>query len=315
MFLEYRSIEDLNNILISNLGKFPHDIDLVVGIPRSGMLPANLLALYLNKPFTDIDSFIEGKIYSSGERGKFINRETTRKILIVDDSIDKGGAKKKAERKLEPISNQYEFIFAVVYATSKSTQLVDIYCEIIDTNRVFQWNMFHHNSIIPCSCFDIDGVLCQNPPFDDDGPIYSEYIRNAIPYIIPTLEIDTLVSCRLEKYRGLTEAWLREHGVKYKKLIMLDLKTKEERLKWNKHGEYKGDIYRKSKNILFVESSLAEAEIICQTSGKQVFCTQNFTMLYKNKKKERRNDLIQSKKNQIVSSIKSIVKRVLLFYK
>ena len=35
------------------------NVDLVVGIPRSGMLPANLIAMYLNKPFTDINSFLE----------------------------------------------------------------------------------------------------------------------------------------------------------------------------------------------------------------------------------------------------------------
>lgn len=57
MYIEYRSIVDMNNIIVKNLQKLPHDIDLVVGIPRSGMLPANLIALYLNKPFTDIDSF------------------------------------------------------------------------------------------------------------------------------------------------------------------------------------------------------------------------------------------------------------------
>lgn len=221
MYIEYRSIEDLNNSIVNNLSKFPHDVDLIVGIPRSGMLPANLLALYLNKPFTDIDSFIEGKIYSSGERGKYIDSSTTHKILIVDDSIDKGGAKRKAESKLQEVKNNYELLYAAIYATSKSVSFVDFYCEIIDTNRVFQWNLFHHNSIIPYSCFDIDGVLCKNPPLDDDGPIYSNYLRNAVPYLIPSLEIDTIVSCRLEKYRSQTEAWLKENGVKYKKLITL----------------------------------------------------------------------------------------------
>ena len=42
MYIEYRSIADMNNIIVKNLQKLPHDIDLVVGIPRSGLLPANL---------------------------------------------------------------------------------------------------------------------------------------------------------------------------------------------------------------------------------------------------------------------------------
>ena len=67
-YFEYRSISDMNNIILRNLHIFPHDIDLVVGIPRSGMMPANLIALYLNKPYTDIDSFISGRILGAGRR-------------------------------------------------------------------------------------------------------------------------------------------------------------------------------------------------------------------------------------------------------
>lgn len=54
-------------------------------------------------------------------------------------------------------------------------------------------------------------------------------------------------------------------------MIMLDFKTKEERQAWGKHGEYKGHIYRKSDNILFVESSLNEAITISKISNKPVF--------------------------------------------
>ena len=45
--MNYRSISDLNNIILQRLSILPRDFDLIVGVPRSGMLPANLLALYL----------------------------------------------------------------------------------------------------------------------------------------------------------------------------------------------------------------------------------------------------------------------------
>lgn len=290
-YIEYRSISDLNSAIINNLSKFPHDVDLIVGIPRSGMLPANLLALYLNKPFTDIDSFIEGKIYSSGERGKLIDRSSKQKVIVVDDSISSGSAIKKAQQKLREIANDYHIIYATIYATSKSIELIDIYCEIIDYTRIFQWNFFHHPTLIPRCCMDIDGVLCQDPPIDDDGDKYLEYITHALPYFIPTAEVNTLVSCRLEKYRPQTEKWLKDHGIKYKHLILLDLPNKEARLKWGKHGEYKGEIYKNSDNLLFVESSLVEAKEICRVSGKQVYCMENFEMIYKNKKVSRLKEL------------------------
>lgn len=316
-YIEYRSIADMNNLIIRNLHKFPHDIDLVVGIPRSGMLPANLLALYLNKPFTDIDSFVEGRIYGSGERGRFIDITSYKKAIILDDSINSGGSLRKAQIKLSGISSNYKLIYAAVFATSESKSMVDVWCEVIDLPRIFQWNFFHHKVFIPYSCMDIDGVLCQNPPIDDDGEQYIDYITHAIPYFIPTVEIDTLVSCRLEKYRPQTEAWLAKHGIKYKHLIMLNLPSKDERLKWGKHGEYKGEVYKKSHNKLFIESSLAEAQVICKVSKKQVFCTENFEMLYYNefidKTGQKLNDfyyykIIKPSKSFISRCLKRIVK-------
>lgn len=277
--MNYRSFSDLNNAILNNLHKFPHNVDLIVGIPRSGMLPANLLALYLNKPYTDIDSFIENRIISAGERSVFFNDHHNKKVIIIDDSSASGNALMRARDKVLEIANDYEFYFSVVYATSYTAQLVDIYCEIVNPPRIFQWNLFHHPTTIPLSCFDIDGVLCEDPPVDDDGPLYLEYIKNAVPKYLPSVEINTLVTCRLEKYRDVTEEWLKRHNVRYQNLIMLNMASKAERLRWGKHGKYKGEIYKKSPCILFVESSWKQAKEIAKVSNKDVFCTENFTMI------------------------------------
>lgn len=279
MYMNYRSVSDLNNAILRNLAKFPHDVDLIVGIPRSGMLPANLLALYLNKPYADIDSFIEGRIYACGERGTLIVKEQTKKVIIIDDSIFCGGALKKAKEKLCQLKKDYSFIFCAVYAVESSTALVDVYCEIVNPPRIFQWNFFHHSGIIPNSCFDIDGVLCEDPPIDDDGPLYSQYIKHAIPKYLPSVEIDTLVTCRLEKYRKITEEWLKNNNVRYKKLIMLDMQSREERLAWGRHGQFKGAVYKDLPCILFVESSLKQAKEIVRMTNKPVFCTETFSMV------------------------------------
>jgi len=82
--MNYRSINDLNNTILKQLHLIPRDIDLVVGVPRSGMLPANLLALYLNLPYTDIHSFMKGFIYKSGARKQFFNEiEISNEIDLI----------------------------------------------------------------------------------------------------------------------------------------------------------------------------------------------------------------------------------------
>lgn len=279
-YIEYRSLQDLGDALLRNLHRFPHNADLIVGIPRSGMLSASLLSLYLNKPLTDIDSFVNGHIYATGNRGKSIEDGQSGLIIVVDDTVSSGKAMNAAKAKLASINYNFNYFYATVYATSEGRNCIDCYCEIINGPRIFQWNLFHEVNMMAKTCMDIDGVLCPNPPIDDDGNQYLNYISHAKPLIIPSVEINTLVSCRLEKYRSATEMWLHLNGVKYKKLIMLDLPTKEARIKWGMHGEYKGEIYMKSNCELFVESSKDEALRICNVSGKQVFCIETLEMLY-----------------------------------
>ena len=235
-----------------NLYKIPHDIDLVVGIPRSGMLPASMIALHLNKRITDVDSFVEGRMMSAGERSVYFQNGDIKKVLVVDDSVCRGNAIRKAKTALEPLENKYEFLYMAPIVTTEGTAFVDIYFEVIDDWRVFEWNLMHHEAL-EVACIDIDGVLNVDPTFeiDDDGPTYIDFLEHAVPLFLPTAPIDTLISCRLEKYRPQTEKWLKEHGVQYKNLVMLNLPTKKARLEWNRHGEYKAEYFKSRKDLSF----------------------------------------------------------------
>jgi uncharacterized HAD superfamily protein/hypoxanthine phosphoribosyltransferase len=303
-YFEYRSVEDLNQAIIKNLSVFPHDVDLIVGIPRSGMLPANLLALYLNKPYTDIDSFVEGRIYQAGARGKYINQENVHKVLVIDDYLVSGKAIVKAKEKLKHLSQQYDISYGVVYAGAANADMVHYCCEKVSYSLIFQWNIFLFPTLVSESCFDIDGVLCENPPVDDDGPVYLDYITSAKPLYLPGGEINTIVTCRLEKYRKATEEWLEKWHICYKNLVMLDLPTKEAREQWGKYGAYKGEMYKNSRCILFIESSLPEAVEINKVSGKPVFCTEIFDMI-------RKDAAYEKAKHKIKTSITAPFKKVL----
>jgi hypothetical protein len=58
--LQYRNYEDLNRLIHqADLHAF-RDADLVVGIPRSGMVPAFMIGLLLNLPVIDIESYVAG---------------------------------------------------------------------------------------------------------------------------------------------------------------------------------------------------------------------------------------------------------------
>jgi len=279
--MNYRSINDLNEVILKRIHIIPRDFDLVVGVPRSGMLPANLLALYLNLPYTDIHSFKNGFIYKSGARKQYFNQSDYKKVLVVDDSIASGSALKECKKELAALSSKFELKYCVVYATKEKAHLVDFAFENVSTPRYFQWNIFNH-STLDKACFDIDGVLCVDPTPEqnDDGPKYREFILNAAPLYLPKSKIGVLVTSRLEKFRNETEIWLKKHGVNYDSLIMLDLPNQKARQKANCHGIHKANKYKENKYNLFVESELGQAIEINRLTKKPVFCTQNFEMIF-----------------------------------
>lgn len=277
--MQYRTFTDLSNLIRNNIALIPHDIDLVVGIPRSGMIPAYMIALFLNKRVSDIDSFLKGKFVEAGERSQYIEQAPLRKILVVDDSVWSGSAMIKAKKKLKDANLKYEFLFLAPIVTTSGRDYVDIWLETIDDSRIFEWNVFHHG-VLGCACIDIDGVLNLDPELDDDGPIYTNFLQTATPKFLPTAPLGTLVTCRLEKYRPQTEQWLKEHNIHYKHLIMLNFPDKASRVAWGKHGEYKAKCYiEDSSACLFIESSKEQAEIIARMSYKPVLCVETNQLL------------------------------------
>lgn len=274
--IEYRSVNDLIELINSNIQKLNFlDIGLVVGIPRSGMLPATYISLVLNKPLTDINSFLDNKTIGSGNRFKNLQIEN-KNVLVVDDSISTGSAIKEVKEKLKEKESNWNIKYLTIYSRKKSSNLIDLYFEEIEGDRIFEWNLFQHANILKRSCIDIDGVLCRDPKPEenDDGEKYRNFLLNAEPKFIPQVKIKTIISCRLEKYRKETVEWLSKHNIQYDNLIMLDLPDKQSRIKWGKYGEYKGEEYKKSEYVLFVESSLKEAKKIKEITGKTVFCTE-----------------------------------------
>jgi orotate phosphoribosyltransferase len=282
--MHYRSIADLDRCIVENCSRIPREVGLVVGIPRSGLLAANILALHLNLPFTDLDGFLAGRVLGMGPRGSSSMRHADsgdpKAILLIDDSISSGSQMQRARELISKKGYSGKVIFGVVYSTSEAINKVDIAFEICPLPRVFEWNVLHC-IILEHSCMDIDGVLCRDPvpEENDDGPKYENFIKNVEPFLIPSYSVAALVTCRLERYRGQTEEWLKKHGVKYEKLIMMDYPDKTARQAAGRHAAFKAEVYKNSGQQLFIESSHDQAVSIANFSQRPVFCVETREML------------------------------------
>ena len=279
--MNYRNIKDLNNIILKKLSIIPRDFDLIVGVPRSGMLPANLLALYLNRPYTDIHSFLNGHIYKAGARGQFFDISEFKNVLVVDDSIASGSAMLEVKESLKHLDAKFNIKYCAVYVIPGKEKMVDYFFETVPLPRYFQWNIMNHTTLEK-ACFDIDGVLCADPlpEQNDDGEKYIDFLLNAPPLFIPGSKIGTIVTSRLEKYRKETETWLAANNIKYNDLIMLDLPNMEARQRANNHGDHKAKAYLSKPYVLFIESEYHQAVEINRLTKKPVLFTENFEMIF-----------------------------------
>lgn len=286
--MHYRSYIDLTNLVTAQIKKVPKNVDLIVGIPRSGMIPAYLIAGILDCGVTDFYSFLRNDKIKGGHRYRNEERNAFdyNHILIIDDSINSGSSLEEVKLEIHKsnFSNYEKLQFGVIYVTKFSAHLVDFYFESIPNPRLFEWNIFNHK-VLSNSCFDLDGVLCHDVPelFNDDGEKYIDFITHVSPLIRPRVKIDKIITSRLEKYRAYTEKWLAEHQIHYNELIMLDLPDKNARKKWGKHGDYKASVYQNSENVLFFESSIEQALRIAEITGKPVFCVDTKQMINSDK--------------------------------
>jgi orotate phosphoribosyltransferase len=284
--VEYRTVAQLDDAVVSWLADLPRDIDIVAGIPRSGLLVANLMALHLNVPMTDVAGLIEGRVIQSGARFKgadprqFLSKP--RHVLVVDDSLCSGSAMQKVKASLAAAALPHRMSYAAVYMAPEARLdgHVDLYREVVPMPRVFEWNLMH-GTVLTNSCMDIDGVLCLDPTDEqnDDGPEYLSFLRDTPALLLPTAPVGWLVTSRLEKYRAQTVEWLARHKVQYGELRMMQYPDMAARRAARAYARFKSEIYLETGAWLFIESDAALAVQIAQLSGRSVFCTETREML------------------------------------
>jgi hypothetical protein len=189
-------------------------------------------------------------------------------VLIIDDMCATGRGMKDAKERLAALDYRVNYIFAVVYAFKSeekmSLGMIDAYGKEISSPLHYEWT-FGDNVYLTKYIMDIDGILCDDCPRedDDDGERYLNFLQNAKLKLRP-VEIGTLITWRDEKYREQTEEWLNRHDIKFQKLVMAD------RSKWANAIQFKADYYKNNPGRIFLESSSHIARKINEIVGKPV---------------------------------------------
>lgn len=277
--MHFITVAELFGAVRANLHKLPKEVDVVVGIPRSGMIAATAVSLALHKPMTSLDAFLEGR-KGSNFSARIIDADAFNSALVVDDSIFEGGAMKQAREAVaaSPLRDA-PIHFAAVYGHKKAHPEADVVLTNCPIPRVFEWNVMNHWSLMR-ACVDLDGVLCADPCLadNDDGPRYLDFLRSAPAINPPPQIIHSIVTSRLERYRPETEDWLKRNGFQYRNLFMLDLPSAEERRRQGVHADFKAAVYaRQADCLLFIESETWQAQRIHEKTGKSALAYKDMT--------------------------------------
>jgi len=266
--------------------RLPAEIDAIVGVARSGMLPAVQLAALLHVP-----------LYSTGASplhapspivyvGHGWRMQATlrapepppRVVAIVDDTARFGVSMGKLVPHVAARWPDAKILTAAVYCHPDARRFIDYPGAIYPGYHYLEWNLFN-TGLAAYLATDLDGVLCEDcpPEADDDGPAYRAWLESALPIQRPVFApVPLIVTARLEKYRERTEAWLRRHGLRYKRLVMGPWQSQAERNeRWpEKVADYKASVYAGSDARLFVESDPEQAHRIREITARPVLCPQ-----------------------------------------
>lgn len=258
--------------------KLPPDVSHVVGVARSGLAPATLLAMMLHLPITILRHH-QGD-YVAGGNGWRLNghRKTDGTILVVDDTTMTGNSLKRTKHVLRDMPG--DKLFAAVYVNPSAVAKPDVWAHDLPWPHLLEWNLF--NSVLLDSfAIDFDGILCHDcpPADDDDGVRYLKWMENVLPlYLIRKSPIKLIITSRLDKYRPQTMAWLERWGIRVKELRMGPWRSLAERraidvAAW-KANELKEFLNRRSgiRPRFYIESDSRQAKRIAEITGQLVVC-------------------------------------------
>jgi len=265
--------------------QIPSDCSGIIGVARSGILPATVISTHLQLPLYTVHArdrlFIEEIKSQSLQRGldyRTIKPKDGPKV-IIDDTVHGGGS--FGVIKSLAIEN---YKYAAVYVRPNKTSAVDYYVETLNSPHFLEWNMFNNSYV--CGgpeyspfyggiAFDFDGILCKDPEAGVDRGDPNKWIMELQPTHIRPLhyKIPLIITNRLESWREPTVKWLNKYSINYDKIEMYQKSLDERDANFMQAViEHKADKFKRSDCYLMVESDPQQAQLIHQYSQKPVLC-------------------------------------------
>ena len=222
------------------------DCDAIVGVARSGIIPASVIACLLHVPLY-VGSGSQIVWAGTGTRSARLGDRPPGKVAIVDDTSVSARSILKTAIRARRTWPSAKIVTAAVYSHAP---IVDFSARHYPLPHWLEWHVLN-SPIMSHAAVDIDGVLC------DYGVLLQR------PRYRPARLI---LSARGEAAREDTERWLCERGITYRELVLsprfLDGKYAAE---WK--AETLQRFVRSNEINIMIESETDQAKIIHDRIG------------------------------------------------
>lgn len=255
----------------------PHDIDGVVGVARSGLMAASLIAARLHLPLWTVTRS-EGIVWPGGGFRMGADGEPIpNHVVLIDDTIATGREMRALPDAVRERWPGIKLTRAVVYAAPDKMGLVDYCARSYPGPHYLAWNWQNAGHGERCG-YDFDGILCRDFTSDEclENGRYKERMGKIESLYLPRRStIPLIVTARHQAFETETKAWIERHGLKVDRLVMRDWGEPSADIgDIEKIIAFKAEAYADSDCTLFAESDSVQAEAIAKASRKPVLCPQ-----------------------------------------
>lgn len=250
-------------------GLLPLDCAGVAGIPRSGMLPASVIATHLHLPLYELAETGRLTRLGDGSRGRVLGYAGgAGPLAVVDDTVYAGSAMRVARRHM--LRLRRPAVFAAVYVRPEAAGVVDVWSRLLPCPHLLEWNIVNNG---PFAGWAANLAFRAGVALDLDGVIVHDAAsggRVGSPYLVPRTHPCKLIATgRPERHRAETEALLRRAGARWERLEMMSDAAPDT---VESIAQHKARHYAQSGCGFFIESDPVQAELIFRLAGKPTVC-------------------------------------------
>jgi hypoxanthine phosphoribosyltransferase len=248
--VHYRSTVQLANTIKNKLCNMRDQVDLVVGIPRSGLLAGFFASEALRRPMTDLVGLREGRILFPVPGPMPAPLQGRLRVLVIDDSVNSGISLQQVRERLSDLSDRIEVTVCAVYGPRRRCRHVDMVLEKVGNPHVFEWNALHHD-LLADATVDLDEVI-----MGDDTAADPRLFR------APTKPIGFALTTLPAARHPATMKMLQGRGVEIGQLVHVHAASAAEL------AAAKADAFCGLPSTFYLARTAATASVVAAQSGK-----------------------------------------------